>query len=131
MLNLARWKIIVVVASGIFLVSMILGVRRGVLVRWVRHAQLSRRVARQHLLHGRCIEDPVRRKPAAEQPLANGPSKMIEQPGRETARGALDPPVEHRLRQIGCEGATGESPVPSARPPLPARDRQALFHDRL
>jgi manganese/zinc/iron transport system permease protein len=42
--------IIVVVASIIFLFSMILGPARGVLVRWIEQVRLGRKVARQHLL---------------------------------------------------------------------------------
>ncbi|MFW6060713.1 MAG: iron chelate uptake ABC transporter family permease subunit [Phycisphaeraceae bacterium] len=42
--------VIVVVAAGVFLVSMMFGVRRGLIVRLVEHLRLTRRVAMQHLL---------------------------------------------------------------------------------
>src|SRR5688500_1607569 len=48
--RLPAGAIIVVVASAIFLFSMIFGPARGVLVRWVEQLRLSRTVARQHLL---------------------------------------------------------------------------------
>lgn len=41
------------------------------------------------------IDDPRGGEPSAEQPVADLSTKMIEQPGREAARRALDPTVEH------------------------------------
>lgn len=62
--------VIVLVAAGIFLLSMILGSRRGVLVRWWQQHSLRLRMRRQHLLRAlyeileaRAIEDG---KPPAE-----------------------------------------------------------------
>jgi manganese/zinc/iron transport system permease protein len=40
----------VIVATVIFVFSMVFGSTRGVLVRWAEHLRLSRKVARQHLL---------------------------------------------------------------------------------
>jgi manganese/zinc/iron transport system permease protein len=48
--RLPAGAIIVIVASIIFVFSMIFGTTRGVLVRWAEHVRLSRKVARQHLL---------------------------------------------------------------------------------
>jgi manganese/zinc/iron transport system permease protein len=48
--RLPAGAIIVVVASAIFLFSMIFGQARGVLVRWAEQVRVSRKVARQHLL---------------------------------------------------------------------------------
>ncbi|MGB7158447.1 MAG: iron chelate uptake ABC transporter family permease subunit [Tepidisphaeraceae bacterium] len=48
--RLPAGAIIVVVATAIFLVSMIFGPTRGVLMRWREHQRLSRKVSRQHLL---------------------------------------------------------------------------------
>ena len=48
--RLPAGAIIVVVASAIFLVSMVFGPTRGVLMRWREHQRLSRKVSRQHLL---------------------------------------------------------------------------------
>ncbi len=42
--------VIVLVAAGCFLISMLLGKERGVLVRLYRHARLKRDIGRQHLL---------------------------------------------------------------------------------
>lgn len=48
--RLPAGAIIVVVASVIFLVSMIFGTARGVLVRYIEHVRLKRKIGRQHLL---------------------------------------------------------------------------------
>lgn len=48
--SLPSGAMIVLVAAAFFLVSMMLGRRRGVLVRWLRRRDLTRRVRRQHLL---------------------------------------------------------------------------------
>ena len=48
--RLPAGAIIVVVAATVFLISMMLGPARGVLVRLRQHATLSRRIKRQHLL---------------------------------------------------------------------------------
>lgn len=55
----------------------------------VRH----RALAREHLLQGDSIDDPVPRKMAVEQALADLASEMIEQSGRKMARAALNPTV--------------------------------------
>lgn len=47
--------IIVVIASGLFLVSMLIGPANGVVARWLSQVQLSRKVARDHLLRA-CYE---------------------------------------------------------------------------
>ncbi|HEV2295128.1 MAG TPA: iron chelate uptake ABC transporter family permease subunit [Tepidisphaeraceae bacterium] len=48
--RLPAGAIIVVVATTIFLISMIFGPARGVLIRYSEHRRLSRKVSRQHLL---------------------------------------------------------------------------------
>jgi manganese/zinc/iron transport system permease protein len=48
--NLPSGAMIVLVAGVVFVLSMLLGTSRGVLVRWNRRYVLSRRVRRQHLL---------------------------------------------------------------------------------
>lgn len=50
--NLPSGAMIVLVCSGIFFVSMLLGTSRGVLVRALRRQQLNRSVDHQHLLRG-------------------------------------------------------------------------------
>lgn len=50
--NLPSGAMIVLVCSGIFFISMLLGTSRGVLVRAVRRQQLNRSVDHQHLLRG-------------------------------------------------------------------------------
>lgn len=50
--RLPSGAIIVLVGGAIFVLSLLLGARRGVLRRMVEHARLTRRVARQHLLRG-------------------------------------------------------------------------------
>src|SRR5690606_17689023 len=53
--RLPAGAIIVSVAAAIFLVSLLLGPRRGLLARWRRHVQLQRQVGRQNLLRA-CYE---------------------------------------------------------------------------
>ena len=48
--RLPAGAVIVLVAAGIFLFSMVFGPPRGVLMRTVRHRRLKRKVGRQHLL---------------------------------------------------------------------------------
>lgn len=50
--RLPSGAMIVLVAAALFLVSMMLGSARGVLVRWIRRWQLHRNVDRQHVLRG-------------------------------------------------------------------------------
>ena len=48
--NMPAGAVIVLVAAAFFLFSMLFGVERGVLVRWMRQLKLKRSVGRQHLL---------------------------------------------------------------------------------
>ncbi len=48
--RLPAGAIIVTVAAVFFVISFVLGPSRGVVVRWVNHTRLGRRIARQHLL---------------------------------------------------------------------------------
>lgn len=48
--KLPAGAIIVVAASVLFVISMLLGVRRGLLVRWLEHVRLARTVGKQHLM---------------------------------------------------------------------------------
>lgn len=48
--RLPAGAVIVLVAAAVFLFSMLFGTARGVLVRWLAHRRLTRRVHRQHLL---------------------------------------------------------------------------------
>jgi len=48
--KLPAGSVIVLMAAAIFLVSMVFGPARGVLVRWVMYRRLRRKVGRQHLL---------------------------------------------------------------------------------
>jgi len=48
--RLPAGAIIVVVAAGLFVISLLFGTRRGMLVRVIEYARLRRTVARQHLL---------------------------------------------------------------------------------
>lgn len=59
--KLPSGAMIVLVSAFTFLVSMILGVKRGVLIRWFRRYSLNRRMDRQHLLRGmyEYLEDQV------------------------------------------------------------------------
>ncbi|MCH7225240.1 iron chelate uptake ABC transporter family permease subunit [Haloferula sp. A504] len=50
--RLPAGAVIVVVAAVIFLLSMFLAPRRGVLGRWLRHRRLRRKIGRQHVLRG-------------------------------------------------------------------------------
>ncbi|MBI3462229.1 MAG: metal ABC transporter permease [Planctomycetes bacterium] len=50
--KLPSGAMIVLVSALFFLVSMILGPARGVLIRWLRRYRLNRRIDRQHLLRG-------------------------------------------------------------------------------
>jgi manganese/zinc/iron transport system permease protein len=48
--DLPAGAVIVLVAAGVFALSMLLGIRRGVVARWWRRRQLDATVGRQHLL---------------------------------------------------------------------------------
>ena len=48
--KLPAGAVIVLFASAVFVLSLVAGAKRGVLRRWVEHAQLVRKVGRQHLL---------------------------------------------------------------------------------
>ncbi len=48
--KLPTGPVIVLVAAGVFGFSMLVGAKRGVLVRWRRHLRLTQRVGMQHLL---------------------------------------------------------------------------------
>jgi manganese/zinc/iron transport system permease protein len=48
--DLPSGAMIVLAAAGLFAFSMVLGTRRGLLVRWVRRRELQQKVRRQHLL---------------------------------------------------------------------------------
>ncbi|MDQ8193202.1 iron chelate uptake ABC transporter family permease subunit [Coraliomargarita sp. SDUM461004] len=48
--RLPAGAVIVLVAAFVFLISMLIGSERGVLVRWLRQTQLKYRIGRQHLL---------------------------------------------------------------------------------
>ena len=50
--KLPSGAMIVLVSAFTFLVSMIFGVKRGMLMRWLRRHSLNRRIDRQHLLRG-------------------------------------------------------------------------------
>jgi manganese/zinc/iron transport system permease protein len=50
--RLPAGAVIVLVAAGIFLLSLLFGTDRGLLVRSLRHLTLKRRIERQHLLRG-------------------------------------------------------------------------------
>jgi manganese/zinc/iron transport system permease protein len=58
--------IIVVVAAGMFLVSMVFGPTRGMLARLIEHVRLTRKVARQHLL--RALYEWQEESPATPMP---------------------------------------------------------------
>lgn len=48
--RLPAGAVIVLIAAGLFLASMLFGTARGVFVRFIRHSTLKRKIARQHLL---------------------------------------------------------------------------------
>lgn len=48
--NMPSGALIVLVAAGIFMISLLLGSKRGVLIVWYRQLKLKRTVGRQHLL---------------------------------------------------------------------------------
>lgn len=50
--KLPSGPMIVLTCSSVFLISMLFGVRRGVVPRWRRRRKLDARIARQHLLRG-------------------------------------------------------------------------------
>ena len=60
----------------------------------IRH----RALAREQLRNRRRINDPRGCEPAAEQPVADRSTKMIEQPRREPPGRAFDASVEHCRR---------------------------------
>ncbi len=66
--RLPAGAIIVVVASAIFLISLVFGPARGVLTRYREHRRLSQKVSRQHLL--RAVYETAERDDA--DPLATG-----------------------------------------------------------
>lgn len=77
--RLPAGAIIVLVAAGIFVLSMLVGTARGVLPRWIAHLRLTRKVGRQHLLRAvyELLEsarakpaDPVRNLPVSLDDLA-------------------------------------------------------------
>lgn len=70
--KLPTGPIIVLVCSAIFAVSLVFGARRGVLIRAVRHARLSRRIALQHLLRGMY---------ELSEGDAAGPAQKVDMPG--------------------------------------------------
>ncbi|MCL4176431.1 MAG: metal ABC transporter permease [Verrucomicrobia bacterium] len=48
--NLPSGAMIVLVGAALFLLSLLFGVRRGIVIRWLRRRELSRKVRQQHLL---------------------------------------------------------------------------------
>jgi manganese/zinc/iron transport system permease protein len=48
--NLPSGAMIVLVGAVLFLLSLLFGIRRGILIRWLRRRELSRKVRQQHLL---------------------------------------------------------------------------------
>lgn len=64
--------VIVIMAAGVFVLSMILAPARGVLGRWLRRHQLRRKIGRQHLLRA-AYEVLEAASPTAPAPLANDP----------------------------------------------------------
>ena len=53
--RLAAGAVIVLTGAALFALSMFLGARRGILIRWLTHVQLRDRVGRQHVLRA-CYE---------------------------------------------------------------------------
>jgi manganese/zinc/iron transport system permease protein len=50
--KLPSGAMIVLAGSGLFLISLLLGIRRGMVVLWLRRQRLNRRIDRQHVLRG-------------------------------------------------------------------------------
>lgn len=116
--KLPAGAVIVLVATVIFLCSMVLGTSRGVLVRTLRHVRLARTVGRQHLL--RAIYESVEGE--TNQPLhARGapilrlnavrswsPSYLNRLIRRAQSDGLLvqEPPDRVRLTEYGAGEAT-------------------------
>ena len=75
--DLPAGAVIVLVAAGIFLVSLVVGPARGVLVRGVLHHRLKRKVGRQHLL--RAVYEVLETQHAddpADVPVPNDPVRV-------------------------------------------------------
>ncbi len=76
--RLPAGAIIVLVAASLFLVSMLFGTERGVLVRRVRQARLKRKIGRQHLLRAAyeileaAVGDPDRERVENREILRSG-----------------------------------------------------------
>jgi len=77
--RLPAGAVIVLVASSVFLASMIFAPARGVLPRWLRLRGLRRKVERQHVLRA-AYEILESREPASESghPVANRPFSLYE-----------------------------------------------------
>lgn len=71
--NLPAGAIIVLVAAGFFLFSLLLGRQRGLLRRLLADAKLRRRVARQHLLRG--IYEALEAELPSDAPASRRPSQ--------------------------------------------------------
>ncbi|HWQ92335.1 MAG TPA: iron chelate uptake ABC transporter family permease subunit [Clostridia bacterium] len=67
--NLPSGAMIVLVGAILFALSVMLGLKRGVLVRWLRHHDLARKVQRQHLLRG--VYELMEEEAAAASPQAS------------------------------------------------------------
>lgn len=88
--RLPSGAMIVLVCAALFLVSMALGTKRGVLIRYFRRRRLSRRVERQHLLRG--IYELMERSGGAGRSGGDRPSVSLSEllPLRSWNRGKLN-----------------------------------------
>lgn len=99
--NVPAGPIIVLVAAGFFLVSLLLGQRRGLVRRIISDARLRRRVARQHVL--RAIYESI--ETSASSSPAKGLAKMEFAPSQlQVARGWTANELTRLLRQLDHDG---------------------------
>jgi manganese/zinc/iron transport system permease protein len=82
--GLPAGAVIVLVVAGVFVVSMLLGPPRGVMMRLVRQARLRRKVGRQHLLRAVYELLEQRQPDAPPRPVANARVPMDELRGRRS-----------------------------------------------
>jgi manganese/zinc/iron transport system permease protein len=95
--------LIVLVAAGCFLFSMLFGSSRGVLVRYARHARLKRKVGRQHLL--RALYEIIEADAETPKDISIRPVAFRQVRGRRTW---TDAQLKRYIRQAYQDGLIRE-----------------------
>jgi len=107
--NLPAGAVIVLVAAGVFAMSMVFGPPRGVLMRYVRHRRLRRKVGRQHLLRA-AYEVLEARARGAGEPVTNVPVPFADLVAhRSWGRGRVTGLLRRAQREDHLEPAPGET----------------------